>query len=140
MKSTLLLASIAMLAAAASTSSLADVRDSRSGDRAAPQAVHGSAQSMLASVFRRSDEHADRHDGRDHSSDHEHATRARRGSGFDHGMQVVPTGAGPGEPGHGWRYFSDPAAGRAVVISPQGEYYYGRGKGLGLAAVTQPNS
>ena len=50
------------------------------------------------------------------------------------------TGKGPGEPGYGWRYFSDPAAGRAVVISPQGEYFVSRGKGLTLVAVTQPRS
>ncbi|MFO1286681.1 MAG: hypothetical protein U1F49_09155 [Rubrivivax sp.] len=53
-------------------------------------------------------------------------------------MQVVPTSTRAGEPGHGWRYFSDPAARRAVVISPQGEYYFSRGKGLRLVAVTQP--
>lgn len=103
MKSTLLLASIGMLAAAASTSSLADDRGSRADDR-------------------------------------QHAARAHTDSGSDRAMQIVPTSAGPGEPGHGWRYFSDPAARRAVVISPQGEYYYSRGKGLHLIAVTQPAS
>jgi hypothetical protein len=56
---------------------------------------------------------------------------------YDHGMQVVSNDAGAGEPGHGWRYFSDPAAARAVVISPQGEYFYSRGKGLRLVAATQ---
>ena len=140
MKPTLLLASIAMLAAAASTSSLADVRASRSGDGAAPQAVHGFAQSMLAPVFRSGDEHADRRDSSDHRHDHERTTRARRGDGFDRGMQGVSSGAGPGAPGHEWRYFSDPAAGRAVVISPQGEYYYSRGDGLGLVVKTQSAS
>ncbi len=136
MKSPLLLTSIAMLAVAASTSSLADARGSRSSDGATPQAVHGTAQSMVASVVRKDEEHADRHDSREH----ERATRERRGGGFDHGMQAVSIGAGAGEPGHGWRYFSDPAACRAVVINPQGEYYYSRGEGLGLVAVTQPGS
>ena len=52
----------------------------------------------------------------------------------DHGMRAVPNAAGPGQPGDGWRYFSDPAAHRAVAISPQGEYYFSRGKGLDLVA------
>ena len=140
MKSPLLLASIAMLAVAASTSSLADARDSRSSDGAAPQGLQGTAQSVLVSDFRRSDERADRHVGRDHRRDHERAAGARRGDGFDRGMQAVPTSAGLGEAGHGWRYYSDPAAARAVVISPQGEYYFSRGEGLGLIAKTQPAS
>lgn len=101
MKSALLLASIGVLAAAASAPSLAS---------------------------------------RDDHGDREHAARTRPGDGFDRGMQVVSTRAGAGEPGHGWRYYSDPQAGRAVVISPQGEYYYSRGKGLSLVAVTQPAS
>lgn len=136
MNSILLASSIAVLAAAVSTSSLADGRGSRGIAGAAPQAQ----RSMRASDSHSSDERADRHDSRDHRRDREHPTRVRRGSWFDHGMQAVPTGAGAGEPGHGWRYFSDPAACRAVVISPQGEYYYSRGEGLGLVAVTQPNS
>ncbi len=37
-----------------------------------------------------------------------------------------------GEPGHGWRYFSDAREARAVVISPSGDYYYSRGEGLQL--------
>jgi hypothetical protein len=100
MKSALLIASIAMLAAAASAPSLASAGDSRS-------------DSAARSVDRLHD------DG-------------------ERGMRAVGTSAGPGESGHGWRYFSDPAAQRAVVISPQGEYYYSRGKGLRLVAVTQP--
>ncbi|HEX6017125.1 MAG TPA: hypothetical protein VFZ28_03400 [Burkholderiaceae bacterium] len=99
MKSALLLASIGMLAAAVSTSSLGGERD--------------------------------------HRHDRAHAESGRTGSG---GMQTVPTSVAAGEPGYGWRYFTDPAAHRAVVISPQGEYYYSRGKGLVLVAVTQPVS
>jgi hypothetical protein len=54
------------------------------------------------------------------------------------GMQAVLTTAGPGEPGHGWRYFSDPVAATAVVISPQGEHFFSRGEGLRPIAVGQP--
>lgn len=50
--------------------------------------------------------------------------------GFDHGMQPVLHAASVGELGHGWQYFSDPAHARAVVISPDGQYYLSRGKGL----------
>ena len=60
--------------------------------------------------------------------------------GYDRGMKEVLAQAGPGEPGHGWRYFADPEARRAVVISPQGEYFHSRGKGLSLVSVTQPGS
>lgn len=77
---------------------------------------------------------------RDEHGDRESGTRTRSGDGVERGVQVVPTNARPGEPGHGWRYYSDPHAHRAVVISPQGEYYYSRGKGLSLVAVTQPGS
>lgn len=57
--------------------------------------------------------------------------------GYDHGMQTVPHSAGPREPGHGWQYFSDPVALRAVVISPQGDYYLSRGRGLRWVAAAQ---
>ena len=50
---------------------------------------------------------------------------------------VVPHSAAPEAPGYGWRYFSDPATRRAVVISPQGDYYYSRGKGLRWVAAEQ---
>ena len=66
----------------------------------------------------------------DHERIRKHATDTRPANGFDHGMQAVPHSAGPDAPGYGWRYFSDPATHRAVVISPQGDYYYSRGKGL----------
>ena len=38
---------------------------------------------------------------------------------------------------HGWRYFSDPATDRSVVISPQGDYYLNRGNGLRWVAGVQ---
>jgi hypothetical protein len=45
-------------------------------------------------------------------------------------MRPVFNQAGPGDQAHGWRYYSDPAALRAVVISPQGDYYLNSGEGL----------
>jgi hypothetical protein len=47
-------------------------------------------------------------------------------------LQVVPVSAKAGEPGYGWRYFSDVREGRAAVISPDGDYYYSHGQGLEL--------
>ena len=52
-------------------------------------------------------------------------------------MLAVAHSAAPDAPGYGWRYFSDPAVPRAVVISPQGDYYYSRGKGLRWIAAKQ---
>lgn len=98
MKSALLIASIAMLAGAASAPALAG-------------APHGAAAHP---------QHQERY--------HDRA---------GHGMQAVATAAEPGAPGDGWRYYTDPQAHRAVVISPQGEYYLSRGKGLRLVALTQ---
>jgi hypothetical protein len=72
--------------------------------------------------------------------DDAHAHASRTVQGFDHGMQAVPTRAGAGQAGDGWRYFSDPAAHRAVVISPHGDYFLSRGKGMRQIAVTQPQS
>lgn len=73
----------------------------------------------------------------DHERDRQRVTEIRPADGFDQGMQTVPHSAAPGAPGHGWRYFSDPAERRAVVISPQGDYYYSRGKGLHWVAAAQ---
>ena len=67
-------------------------------------------------------------------------TKMRPASGYDHGMQVVANNAAPNTPGYGWRYFSDPVTRRAVVISPQGDYYYSRGKGLQWIAAEQLES
>lgn len=53
------------------------------------------------------------------------------------GMQVVRVRAPDGQPGHGWRYFVDRREARAVVISPEGAYYYSEGQGLDL--VYKPN-
>lgn len=45
-------------------------------------------------------------------------------------MHTIPTNVSAQEAGHGWQFFSDPATQHAVVISPQGDYYFSRGKGL----------
>jgi len=54
-------------------------------------------------------------------------------------LSAVPNDAAPGEPAHGWRYFSD-AGRRAVVISPEGLHYLSRGKGLRPVAGTGPST
>lgn len=47
-------------------------------------------------------------------------------------MRAIAVAAKPGEPAHGWQYFSDARRNRAVVISPSGDYYYSHGEGLEL--------
>jgi hypothetical protein len=115
MNKRLLLASVGLLAIVTTTSSLAIAGEHhRKGDLKQGSVRH--------------------HDGAHHTRS-SHSVQ-----GFDHGMQVVPTTAGTGQAGDGWRYFSDPRAHRAVVISPQGEYFLSHGKGMRLVAVTQPQS
>lgn len=48
------------------------------------------------------------------------------------GMHAVFNGTKSGQPGYGWRYFADAREGRAVVISPGGDYFYSQGDGLAL--------
>lgn len=79
----------------------------------------------------------DRSDSRHHDGERHRVANTRPAGAFDQGMQAVPHNAGPGEWGHGWQYFSDPVARRAVVISPQGDYYYSHGKGLRWVAAAQ---
>lgn len=70
--------------------------------------------------------------------DRQHTTDMRAANGAGPGIQPVAHSAAPDAPGHGWRYFSDPAARVAVAISPQGDYYYSnRGKGLRWIAAEQ---
>lgn len=137
MKSHLLLASIAALAALGGASSLAHADETRRDSGARLQAADRPSEGVQGSASDRSDGRAARRDDR---HDRAYTARMRHDGGVDRGMQVVPTTAGPGEPGDGWRYFSNSAAGRAVVISPQGEYFLSRGRGLRLVAVTQPSS
>jgi hypothetical protein len=65
-----------------------------------------------------------------------HADDSRKEAGDSHridsGMQAVSTNTAAGQPGYGWRYFADARKGRAVVISPNGDYFYSQGKGLTL--------
>ena len=56
---------------------------------------------------------------------------------FDYAMQAVEHDTTPDGRAYGWRYYSDPTTQRAVVISPQGDYYYSRGKGLHWVAAEQ---
>ena len=69
-----------------------------------------------------------------------HADDLRKETGHSHGadsgMQAVSTDTTIGQPGYGWRYFADARKGRAVVISPKGDYFYSHGKGL--TPVNQP--
>ena len=65
-----------------------------------------------------------------------HADDSRKEAGDSHrldsGMQAVSIDTTIGQPGHGWRYFVDARKGRAVVISPKGDYFYSHGNGLTL--------
>ena len=81
---------------------------------------------------------AGQHDGgHKRDSAHRHALVAKRNL---QDMQTVPTRVSAQEPGHGWQYFSDPATQHAVVISPQGDYYFSRGKGLQWVAAALSGS
>jgi hypothetical protein len=65
-----------------------------------------------------------------HADDHH---KKSRGNHRVHsGMRAVVTGTKSGQPGYGWRYFADAREGRAVVISPGGDYFYSQGNGLAL--------
>jgi hypothetical protein len=130
MKKTLLLASIASLAAVTSTGSLADARDLRAAGGQA--LIFGHANDSAKRCNRDSKANGDK--CRDRKV--QRATRL----GYERGMRVVPVAASAGQPGEGWRYFTHPAASRAVVISPQGEYFFSGGEGLSLVAVAQTRS
>lgn len=82
----------------------------------------------------RSDDHAKRHDA---TAQTQQQQQQQQPDGFDHDMQAVTHTAADGEPGWGWQYFCDPVHARAVVISPDGQYYLSRGKGLRWVAGVQ---
>ena len=65
-----------------------------------------------------------------HAGDHRKGPKEHRRASS--GMHTVLVHAKRGEPAHGWRYFSDAREGRAVVISPGGDYFYSQGEGLEL--------
>lgn len=73
----------------------------------------------------------------DQRRDRQQTKEKRASEGFDQGMRMVAHDAAADAPGYGWRYFSDPTTPRAVAISPQGDYYYSRGKGLRWIAAEQ---
>ena len=56
--------------------------------------------------------------------------KTRHNDRIGSGMQAIPVAAAVGQPGYGWRYFADAREGRAVVISPGGDYFYSQGQGL----------
>ncbi len=66
----------------------------------------------------------------DRQRDHQRQRTVDTRPAADQVMHAVPNDSSPGERAYGWQYFSDPVAYRAVVISPQGDYYYSHGKGL----------
>ena len=65
-----------------------------------------------------------------HRGDHRRESEDRRHAAAE--MQTISVSPKIGEPGHGWQYFSDARKARAVVINPNGDYYYSRGDGLQL--------
>lgn len=75
-----------------------------------------------------------------HARDREHVRPQRPASVANENMQPMPNAASPGERAHGWQYFCDPVERRAVVISPQGDYYLSQGRGLRWVAGAQTSS
>lgn len=135
MNKTLLLASLGCLAVATSGLSMASSHDVR-GHVAGKAPVDSANTSLqLAGDSPKSGDQAHREGARDH---HQPTKGVRQDPAVDTGMQAVPTAAGPGQPGYGWLYFSNPAARRAVVISPEGEYFFSQGHGLRLVTTTMP--
>lgn len=72
------------------------------------------------------------------AGDHRKASKDHRQAAS--GMQAVAVSPKAGEPGHGWQYFSDARQARAVVISPNGDYYHSRGHGLQLVYKSAPRA
>lgn len=68
------------------------------------------------------------------------SSQAHSSGDADHRLMAVPHSASAGEPGHGWRYFCDGERKRAVVISPQGDYFLSRGKGLQPVVLHRPGA
>lgn len=137
MKKTLLFASMGMLAVVTGTLSMANAREYRTEAGKGVLSGHEKVHMQLASDSQNHDEHADRDEA---SGSRDPNKGPRPNNEADHGMLAIANTAGPGQPGHGWLFFSHPAADRAVVISPRGEYYFSQGEGLRLVATAQPRS
>lgn len=126
------------LAAVASAPALADERAHRR-EGAQPLAAQQDGQGHQRRADHRHEsrhEHRDEH-ARKHPHKHAHGHAAAHGDAAGAAeLDVVDNAAAAGERAYGWRYFSDPTAQRAVVISPEGDYYYSQGKGLRWVAGT----
>lgn len=90
---------------------------------------------MLAAILGNPVLAGDRPDRQERDRDRSQVSNPRASAGL--GMQLVPHSAGVDERAYDWQFFSDPEKHRAVVISPQGDYYYSRGKGLKWVAAAQ---
>lgn len=65
----------------------------------------------------------------------DHGKEARHNHQIDSGMQAIANASTIGQPGYGWRYFADARKGRAVAISPSGDYFYSHGHGQDVTLV-----
>jgi hypothetical protein len=65
----------------------------------------------------------------------DHLDEARGNHRSDSGMQAISIDTTIGQPGYGWRYFADARKGRAVAISPSGDYFYSDGHDQGPTLV-----
>lgn len=135
MNKTLFFVSLGFLAFTSSGLSMAGSHDVRRHVAGKAPDDSASTSLLLAEDSRKRDDHGNREE----ANDHRQPTKGvRQEPAVDTGMQAVPTDAGPGQPGYGWLYFSNPAARRAVVISPEGEYFFNQGHGLRLVTTTTP--
>ena len=64
------------------------------------------------------------------ASDGEERQQAPQARSQASGLQGIFNPAAADQPGHGWRHYRDADAYRAVVISPQGDYYFSDGDNL----------
>jgi hypothetical protein len=65
----------------------------------------------------------------------DHGKEAHRNHQIDSGLQAISNASTIGQPGYGWRYFADARKGRAVAISPSGDYFYSDGHDQGPTLV-----
>lgn len=129
MTSTYLLTAIATAAVLVSGAAVARHAQSEA-DQTAPRVAQDSCRDAA---------HGDRCEDHRQRSHDRHETRVKPVP------QVVPNASLPEQASYGWRYFSNPRAVYAVVISPSGEYFLSRGDGprqitgpAGQDLMTQP--